>query len=218
MTVEQRAAVLEGILFAIGEPTDEQSLAAALECTPDDVGAALIYLSEQYGAAERGIELLHFSDGWQLATKKSCYPYLIPIVKQVKQPSLTQVQLETLSIIAYKQPVTKTEMEHIRGVKCDHAVNRLVELGLVEEQGRLDAPGRPVLFGTTARFLRHMDVSGLDALPTPDQLVVEELKLQSEQEIPGGEPEKEQKETVTEAIVRESFSEPAKTEQDARQH
>lgn len=185
MTVGQQAAVLEGILFAIGEPVEEQILAQALEVSGEEILTALAALAQRYQDEDRGIELLHFSDGWQLATKKSCHSYLIPIVKQVKQPSLTQVQLETLSIIAYKQPVTKSEMEQIRGVKCDHAVNRLVELGLVEEQGRLDAPGRPVLFGTSAKFLRYMDVADLESLPTPDQIAVEELKLQSEQEIPG---------------------------------
>ncbi|MDO5100629.1 MAG: SMC-Scp complex subunit ScpB [Eubacteriales bacterium] len=183
MTTEQQAAALEGILFAIGEPIEVQTLAQALEISREEAEAALADLAQRYQSEDRGIELLHFSDGWQLATKKNCHPYLIPIVKQVKQPSLTQVQLETLSIIAYKQPVTKSEMEQIRGVKCDHAVNRLVELGLVEEQGRLEAPGRPVLFGTSAKFLRYMDVTEIEALPTPDQMAVEELKLQSEQEL-----------------------------------
>ena len=91
--------------------------------------------------------------------------------------------LETLSIIAYKQPVTKLEIEKIRGVKSDHAVNKLVEFGLVREVGRLDAPGRPILFGTTEEFLRNFGVQGLDDLPEIDPVQMEDFKAEAEEEI-----------------------------------
>ena len=96
---------------------------------------------------------------------------------------LTDVLLETLSIIAYKQPITKSEIEKIRGVSCDHAVSKLVEYSLVTELGRLDAPGRPMLFGTTEEFLRSFGVSSIEELPTPAPDLVEEFKQQAEQEI-----------------------------------
>ena len=96
---------------------------------------------------------------------------------------LTDVILETLSIIAYKQPVTKLEIEKIRGVKSDHAVNKLMEYNLVQEVGRLDAPGRPLLFGTTEEFLRNFGVQGLDELPELDPVQIEDFKAEAEEEI-----------------------------------
>ena len=99
------------------------------------------------------------------------------------KPVLTDVMLETLSIIAYKQPVTKVEIEKIRGVKCDHAVNKLVEYNLVKELGRLDAPGKPILFGTTEEFLRAFGVQGLEDLPIPDPVKIEDFKAEAEEEI-----------------------------------
>ena len=100
-----------------------------------------------------------------------------------QKPVLTDVMLETLSIIAYKQPVTKAEIEKIRGVKCDHAINKLVEYDLVRELGRLDAPGRPILFGTTEEFLRTFGVQGLDELPVLDPVQMEDFKAEAEEEI-----------------------------------
>ena len=100
-----------------------------------------------------------------------------------KKPALTDVMLETLSIIAYKQPVTKAEIEKIRGVKCDHTINKLVEYELVRELGRLDAPGRPILFGTTEEFLRCFGVQGLEELPSVDPVRLEDFKAEAEEEI-----------------------------------
>ena len=97
------------------------------------------------------------------------YEYLIRVAKQPRKYTLTDVLLETLSIVAYRQPVTKLEIEKIRGVKSDHAMNKLVEYGLIEEAGRLDAPGRPILFGTTEEFLRRFSLQSLEELPTLDQ-------------------------------------------------
>ena len=98
-------------------------------------------------------------------------------------PALSDVMLETLSIIAYKQPVTKAEIEKIRGVKCDHAINKLVEYSLVRELGRLDAPGRPILLGTTEEFLRCFGVQDLESLPVPDPVQIEDFKAEAEEEI-----------------------------------
>ena len=102
---------------------------------------------------------------------------------QPKKAVLTDVMLETLSIIAYKQPVTKQEIEKIRGVKCDHAINKLVEYELVKELGRLDAPGRPILFGTTEEFLRSFGVQAIDELPVMDPVQMEDFKAEAEEEI-----------------------------------
>ncbi len=118
-----------------------------------------------------------------MCTKREMYEYLIRVAKQPKKAVLTDVMLETLSIIAYKQPVTKAEIEKIRGVKCDHAVNKLIEYGLVTELGRLDAPGRPILFGTTEEFLRNFGVQSLDDLPAPSTVQVEDFKAEAEEEV-----------------------------------
>ena len=111
------------------------------------------------------------------------YEYLIRIAKQPKRQVLTDALLETLSIIAYKQPVTKLEIEKIRGVKSDHAVNKLVEYELVCELGRLDAPGRPILFGTTEEFLRRFSVQTLEELPKPAEEMIQDFKAEAEDEV-----------------------------------
>ena len=118
-----------------------------------------------------------------MCSKKQCYEYLINIAIQPKKAVLTEVMLETLSIIAYKQPVTKAEIEKIRGVKCDHPVNKLVEYDLVKEVGRLDAPGRPILLGTTEEFLRSFGVQTLDELPAMNPVQVEDFKAEAEEEV-----------------------------------
>lgn len=122
-------------------------------------------MAEGYEQADRGIRLLRLESSWQLCTKKEYYPALIRIVKEPEKANLTDVLMETLAIIAYRQPVTKLQIEKIRGVKSDHAVNKLIEYNLVRELGRMDAPGRPILFGTTEEFLRHFELSSLEQLP-----------------------------------------------------
>ena len=111
------------------------------------------------------------------------YEYLIRIAKQPKRHVLTDVLLETLSIIAYKQPVTRLEIEKIRGVKSDHAVNKLIEYNLVTEVGRMDAPGKPLLFGTTEEFLRRFSVQSVDELPVFDTEKLEDFKAEAEDEV-----------------------------------
>ena len=127
--------------------------------------------------------MIELEDSYQLCTKPELYDYLIQVAKQPKKHVLTDVLLETLAIVAYKQPVTKIEIEKIRGVKSDHAVNKLVEYDLVCEVGRLDAPGKPLLFGTTEEFLRRFGVQSVEELPSiaPEQLA--DFKEEAEREI-----------------------------------
>ena len=138
---------------------------------------------DHYRAKNRGIQIVELDGAFQLCTKSSLYEYLIRVAKQPKKITLSDVVMETLSIIAYKQPITKLEIEKIRGVKCDHAVNRLVEYDLVKELGRLDAPGRPLLFGTTEEFLRSFGVQSIDELPVLSPVQVEEFKQEAEAEM-----------------------------------
>ena len=111
------------------------------------------------------------------------YDYLVNIAMQPKKAVLTDVMMETLSIIAYKQPVTKQEIDKIRGVKSDHAVNKLVEYNLVQELGRLDAPGRPIVFGTTEEFLRNFGVDSTDNLPEISPVKMEDFRAEVEEEM-----------------------------------
>lgn len=118
-----------------------------------------------------------------MCTKQEFYEQLIKVASQPKKYTLTDVLLETLSIVAYKQPITKMEIEKIRGVSCEHAMNKLVEYGFIKELGRLDAPGRPMLFGTTEQFLRSFGVQSIDELPVISDDLVEKFKDEAEMEI-----------------------------------
>ena len=138
---------------------------------------------QKYQEENRGISIIELDGVYQMCTKGEMYEYLIKVAKSPRKYVLTDTVLETLSIIAYKQPVTRLEIEKIRGVSCDHAVNRLVELDLIKELGRLDAPGRPLLFGTTEQFLRSFGVRSLEDLPSLNPEQIEDFKEQAEEEI-----------------------------------
>ena len=179
---EIRAAV-EAILFAAGDSVENERLAEALELDKQEMNDILKRMALRYEEADRGIRLVELSGAWQLCTKTEHYEELIRVVKQPKKTLLTDVLLETLSIVAYKQPVTRLEVEKIRGVKSDHAVNKLVEYGLIEEVGRMDAPGRPILFGTTEEFLRRFGVGSVQDLPDVGPEQEAEIKAQVEEEL-----------------------------------
>lgn len=176
-------AIFEAILFAMGDAVEVEKLAAAAGVSVDDAQKILYRMMEQYQEKNRGIRLIELDHSFQLCTKNELYEYLIRVAKQPRKIVLTDVVLETLSIIAYKQPITKLEIEKIRGVKSDHAVNRLVEYNLVRELGRLDAPGRPLLFGTTEDFLRHFGIKSLDDLPMLNPVQMEDFKAEAEEEV-----------------------------------
>lgn len=176
-------AALEAILFAMGDAVELEKLAAAVEQSADKTKEILSRMMEQYQREDRGIRLIELENSYQLCTKSELYEYLIRIARQPRKIVLTDVVMETLSIIAYKQPITKLEIEKIRGVKSDHAVNRLVEYNLVRELGRLDAPGRPILFGTTEDFLRHFGIRSLDDLPSLNPVQMEDFKAEAEEEV-----------------------------------
>ena len=158
MEIEKLQGVIEAILFTMGESVELGKIAKAIEHDEETTRKIIHLMMDQYDAENRGVRIIELDNAFQMCTKKEMYEYLIRIAKQPKRYVLTDVLLETLSIVAYKQPVTRLEIEKIRGVKTDHAVNKLVEYGLIEEVGRLDAPGRPLLFGTTEEFLRRFSV------------------------------------------------------------
>ena len=183
MTDVNYEGAVEAILFAMGDSVELKKIAAAVEL-PEDMARQVVYrLMEKYDLPESGVKIIELGDSFQMCTKPEYYEYLIRVAKQPKKQALTDVLLETLSIVAYKQPVTKIEIEKIRGVSCDHAVNKLIEFDLIEEKGRLDAPGRPILFGTTEEFLRCFGLQSLGELPAPEPGQAEEMKLEAEEEV-----------------------------------
>lgn len=179
---EDPAAAIEAILFATGNSVKIERLSDVLGLSEEEVHAAIAVLKERYEGADRGICLTELEDAVQLGTKGEYYEYLIKLAKSPKRMTLSDTVIETLSIIAYKQPVTRAEIERIRGVSCDHAINRLLEYELVEEVGRLDAPGKPLLFGTTEQFLRSFGVRSIQDLPVMSPEMMQDFKAQAEAE------------------------------------
>ena len=158
-------AIIEAILFTLGESVELGKIAETIELSKSETKKILEQMMNEWNESDRGVTIMELDGSYQMCTKSEMYEYLIKIAKQPKRRVLTDVLLETLSIIAYKQPVTKAEIEKIRGVSSEHAVSKLVEYNLVCELGRLDAPGRPLLFGTTEEFLRSFGVNSIDNLP-----------------------------------------------------
>ena len=174
---------MEAILFTMGDSVEIGKIARALEQDEETTRKLIHKMMDKYVAEDRGVRIIELDGAYQMCTKTEMYEYLIRVASQPKKHVLTDVLLETLSIIAYKQPVTKLEIEKIRGVKSDHAVNKLVEYNLVSERGRMDAPGKPILFGTTEEFLRRFSIHSLDDLPSPNPEQVETFKEEAEEEV-----------------------------------
>ena len=182
MKIKETEAAIEAILFAMGGSVELPRIARAIGVDEKTTGGIIRNMVDRYQEENRGIQIIELENSFQMCTKKEMYDYLIRVAKQPKKYTLTDVLLETMSIIAYKQPITKIEVEKIRGVKSDHAVNKLVEYGLVEEVGRLDAPGKPILFGTTEEFLRRFSVPSIDDLPSLNPEQLEHFKEEAEDE------------------------------------
>ena len=181
--IRKLEGVIEAILFTMGESVELSKIASAIEHDEDTTRKIIRQMMDRYEEEDRGVRIIELEGSFQMCTKKEMYEYLIRIAKQPRKFVLTDVLLETLSIIAYKKPVTKLEIEKIRGVKSDHAVNKLVEYNLVCEVGRLDAPGRPLLFGTTEEFLRRFSIQSVDELPGLNPEQMENFKSEAEEEV-----------------------------------
>ena len=183
LKIKQMEGIIEAILFTMGDSVEVGKIARALEQDEATTRKVIHKLMDKYAAEDRGIRIIELDGAYQMCTKTEMYEYLIRVASQPKKHVLTDVLLETLSIIAYKQPVTKLEIEKIRGVKSDHAVNKLIEYDLVAEVGRMDAPGRPLLFGTTEEFLRRFSVQSVDELPSINPEKMEDFKAEAEDEV-----------------------------------
>lgn len=176
-------AAIEAILFAMGDSVRIRHIAGALSISESEAREAVNALDERYQSEDSGLAIHWYEDAVQLSTKPKLYEYLIKIAKTPKKPVLTDTLLETLSIIAFKQPVTRVEVENIRGVNSEFAINKLISFDLIKEVGRKEAPGRPILFGTTEQFLRTFGIRSVDELPGVGAEQVEEFREEAEQEV-----------------------------------
>ena len=159
----QRAA--EAILFAAGERVEISRIAMTLEVDESEVEAAVNALADELSFNRRGIRIIRLEDGYQMVSSGEMADYITHALETRKPPKLSSSQLEVLTIVAYYQPATKALVEQIRGVDCGGVISSLCQKSLIEEKGRLDLPGRPLIYGTTAEFLRCFCISSLDELP-----------------------------------------------------
>lgn len=183
MNIKKTEAAIEAILFTMGESVEAEKIATAIDHDVDTTVKIIHNMMDKYEAEDRGIKIIELDKSFQLCTKQEFYDNLIKVCSQPRKYTLSDAALETLSIIAYKQPITKLEIEKIRGVNSDRAVNKLIELELAKEVGRLDAPGRPMLFGTTEEFLRTFGVQSIDELPVISEDMIEQYKEEAEYEV-----------------------------------
>ena len=164
MTLTEQISAVEAVLFASGEPVSIEALTQALEISPIEFEVVLAGLKQRY-AEERGVRLMRYEGSLQLCTRPQYMEIIEKVLQPVRRQSLTQAALETLAVVAYKQPVTRAEVEQVRGVKCDYSLQSLMNKELIMEVGRKDALGRPILYGTTENFLAHFGLTSLEDLP-----------------------------------------------------
>ena len=189
MELEQLQRAIEAILFAAGERVEASRLALALETDVKDIIAAADALADELAFARRGIRILKLEKGYQMVSSGEMADYVTKALETRKPPKLSASQLETLTIIAYYQPATKAMVEQIRGVDSSYSVGALLDKKLIEEAGRLNVPGRPILYRTTPNFLRTFGISTLEELPPIEKVsfgepeIVEEMEQQTIEEL-----------------------------------
>ena len=183
MDEKKQKAILESVLFTMGDSVEVGKLAEVIEADVRTTRKLIKELQAEYEESGRGFTITELENAYQMCSNPEYYDYLIRIAKTPRKYVLTDALLETLSIIAYKQPVTKVEIDKIRGVSCEHSVNRLLDFELITEVGRLDAPGRPILFGTTEQFLRSFGVKSLTELPELNADRIAQFREEAEKEI-----------------------------------
>lgn len=190
MEIEKAKAIIEAILFACGREVGIKEIVSAIEMNQEDIINILEKMKEEFAAQNRGIEIIKINDAYQMCTKKEYYEYVYPILDKRSKPNLSNAALETLAIIAYNSGVTRAEIESIRGVNSDATIYKLLEYNLIEEAGKLDAPGRPMTYRSTANFLKMFGYSSLEDLPElprykmdeNQQIVIDDILEEKEQE------------------------------------
>jgi len=161
-------AIIEGLLFAWGDPLSIKDIANVLKVREQHVIRLIDEMIDEFNQSKRGLRIVKIKDKCQLTTRPEHYEWISLLFQDNKSNTLSAAALETLAIIAYKQPITKAEIESIRGVKCDKALETLLSKNLIKELGRLERTGRPIIYGTTEEFLRYFGIRDLNELPNID--------------------------------------------------
>ena len=183
MEIDKIKSIIEAILFSAGRIVETKELMAILELSNEDIDSIMQNMKSEYEEQNRGIEIIKVENGYQMCSRKEYYDYIYPIFDNRAKPSLSAAALETLSIIAYNPKITRAEIEQIRGVNSDGTIYKLLEYNLIEEVGRLDAPGRPTIYSTTKDFLKMFGMSSIEELPElpkykldeNEQIVIDEI-------------------------------------------
>ncbi len=176
MDDREAKSIIEGLLFTFGDPLESKEMARVLELPHKEVIRLLKEIKDELDFDRRGIRLVKFNDSYQLGTRPEHHQWIKSIVLERNTKALSNAALETLSIIAYRQPVTKAVIDHIRGVKSDRSIETLAMRRLVRETGRLDKPGKPILYGTTDEFLKYFGLESIDQLPPVEGLTDAEYR------------------------------------------
>ena len=174
MNTQDLANIIEAILYVAGEPVTQEDLVRALDRPENEVAAAIAHLEMYYDIQRRGLRLKRFGGHLQLATRAEYAPYIQRLLQPVQKQSLSQAALETLAVVAYRQPVTRLDVEAVRGVKCDYSLQSLMNKNLICQLGRKETIGHPILYGTTDTFLSHFGLRALQDLPVPPEKTQEE--------------------------------------------
>lgn len=164
-------SIIESLLFVSGEPLEIKQIASILECSVGFTKDLLSEMMKLYNVKNRGIKIINVNNSYSLVTKSENSDYIEKLLGNNSRQSLSQAALETLAIVSYKQPITRIDIDEIRGVKSDRAVSNLVEKGLIKECGRLEVPGRPILYGTTDDFLKYFGLENIEQMPVLDEIV-----------------------------------------------
>ena len=192
MEIAKMKQIIESIMFAVGRDVSIKELSSILEETPENIEEIIENMKAEFDEQGRGIQIIKVNDGYQLCSRKENYEYIYQIIDKRNKPNLSQAALETLAIIAYNPKITRAEIESIRGVNSDGTIYKLLEHNLIEEAGRLDAPGRPTLYQTTKEFLRMFGYTSLEELPElpryrldeNQQIVIDDLVENNENDKP----------------------------------
>lgn len=183
MEINKVKSIIEAILFSAGRIVEAKELMAILELSNEDIDAIMQSMKSDFEEENRGIEIIKVDNGYQLCTKKEYYDYIYPIFDNRAKPNLSAAALETLSIIAYNPKITRAEIEQIRGVNSDGTIYKLLDYNLIEEVGRIDAPGRPAVYSVTKDFMKMFGITSLEDLPElpkykldeNEQIVIDEI-------------------------------------------
>lgn len=178
MELKEAESIIEGVLFAAGDAVDVEKISDILDIDTKSTRAIVTALADKYDREKRGLQIIRLEDSYQMCTRRDYQEYISRLAEPRRSQSLSDAAMEVLAIVAYKQPVTRAVIEQIRGVSCDSLVNKLLEKNFIEEVGRLDTPGRPMLFGTTEEFLRCFGIESIMELPEFEERSADETELQ----------------------------------------